>query len=288
MPNIEERIEAACVNPNYAKVAFTDEQVANGAHRNFVGGRFDTHGKTQFDFLVAHGLRAHHRLLDVGCGSFRAGRSFIDYLEPGHYYGIDAGRSVMQAGYDVELNDEQRSRLPIENLRANDRFDGDFGVQFDFALAQSVFSHVSLNHIKLCLFRLGKVVRPGGTFFATFIERPNSAPLDTIFAADQPKPYYHEKNAFWYPRSDLQWAAGAGPWKYTYIGDWGHPGGQKMVQFVRLTDEEIAAKDEKKQRAAAQRRAAAAKRAAPPPPLTDELRSFARRGRKWAARRLNS
>jgi hypothetical protein len=33
------------------------------------------------------------------------------------------------------------------NLVANERFNTDFGVTFDIAIAQSVFTHVSLNHI---------------------------------------------------------------------------------------------------------------------------------------------
>lgn len=78
----------------------------------------------------------------------------VDYLQPGNYYGIDINHSVLQAGYDRELDDDQRARLPAENLRATDRFDIDFGVQFDMGIAQSVFTHMSLNHIRLCLYRV--------------------------------------------------------------------------------------------------------------------------------------
>jgi hypothetical protein len=39
------------------------------------------------------------------------------------------------------------------------------------AIAQSVFTHVSLNQMRLCLYRLARVMRPGGTFYATFCER---------------------------------------------------------------------------------------------------------------------
>ena len=57
---------------------------------------------------------------------------------------------------DVEFSDELREKLPRENLRATDRFDCDFGVQFDFAIAQSLFTHIPLNDIRLCLVRLGR------------------------------------------------------------------------------------------------------------------------------------
>ncbi|HEY7982454.1 MAG TPA: hypothetical protein VID19_13355, partial [Candidatus Eremiobacteraceae bacterium] len=37
-------------------------------HRAYVGGIWEEIGKLQFDFLVAHGLRPEHHLVDVGCG----------------------------------------------------------------------------------------------------------------------------------------------------------------------------------------------------------------------------
>jgi SAM-dependent methyltransferase len=207
-------------------------------------------------------------MLDIGCGCFRAGRFFIDYLEPDHYYGVDANQSLMQVGYDIELSDEQRARVPLSHLRANDRFQVDFDAPFDVAIAQSVFTHVSLNHIRLCLYRTAKVVKPGGSFYATFFERGRSTPVDHIISAEKRKPFYTEKNVFWYYRSDLVWAAEIGPWKANYIGDWGHPANQKMMQFIRIPDEEWA-----KTRAG---------RLGKKP-----SRTLVARGRRWAARKLD-
>jgi hypothetical protein len=60
-------------------------------YRAFVGPfeQYDVIGASQFALLYALGLRQHHRLLDVGCGSLRAGRMLIAYLEPGNYAGIE-------------------------------------------------------------------------------------------------------------------------------------------------------------------------------------------------------
>lgn len=236
MTVIEHRVEADGEQPDYSGREFSEADVAAGAHRRFIGGVWDTHGETQLTYLKSHGLQPGHRLLDIGCGCFRAGRYFVDYLEPGHYFAVDANHSLMSAGYDVELSDEQRSRLPVTNLRANDRFDVDFGQKVDFAIAQSVFTHVSLNHIRLCLYRTAKAVRPGGSFFATFFERGRSTPIDHIVAPQKAKPFFTEKNVFWYYRSDLEWAASFSPWRVEYIGDWGHPAKQKMIRFERLPD----------------------------------------------------
>jgi len=236
MAQIEHRVETAGEQPDYSGREFTPEEIEAGVHRQFIGGVWDTHGERQLEYLRAQGLQPHHRLVDIGCGPFRAGRHFIDYLEPGHYYGVEANHSLIQAGYDVELTEDQRARVPVANLRANDRFDVDFGVRFDYAMAQSVFTHVSLNHIRLCLYRLAPAMEVGGSFYATFFVRKPSVPVDTIIASKRGKPFFNEKNVFWHYSQDLAWAARIGPWRYEYIGDWGHPANQKMARFVRLPD----------------------------------------------------
>ena len=187
-------------------------------------------GKLQLDFLVAQGLNPGDRLLDVGCGSFRAGVHLVDYLEPGNYYGIDSNQSVMESGYDRELTSNQQLRLPVANLRATDRFDVDFGVQFDMAIAQSLFTHISLNQIRLCLYRLAMVTRPGGRLFATFYVAPPDYPLD----GKRRGRVHSDRNVYWNYRGDLRWAARFSPWEFRFLGKWGHPRGQRMAQFTRL------------------------------------------------------
>lgn len=274
MSHIEQRIESTIQTPDYSTRQFDDDAIARGAHRKFVGGNWETHGRHQLEFLKQQGLQPSHRFLDVGCGSLRAGRHLVDYLEPGHYYGIDANHGLLQAGYDVELTDEQRRRMPAANLRATDRFDGDFGVQIDMAIAQSVYTHVSLNHVRLSLFRVAKVMRPGGKFYATFNEQRAGVPIDAMIERPNRQPQFTERNLFWYYRGDLEWAAGFAPWRYRYIGSWGHPGGQKMVEFTRLTDDE-GSRMRRRSWPASPRRAADA-----PKPFAHALRS-----RIWKARK---
>lgn len=274
MTEIEHRIEidAIATHPDYSGREFTAEEIENGEHRAFIGGVWDSHGQRQLEFLTEQGLLPEHRLLDVGCGCFRAGRGFIDYLEPGHYFGIDANHSLIQTGYDVELSDAQRAKLPPQNLRANDRFDADFGVQFDYAIANSVFSHVSLNHVRLCLYRLGPLMAPGGSFFATFFERKPSHPIDKVTKTRKGKGFFTEKNLYWYYRDDLRWASSFGPWKFRYIGDWGHPANQRMVQFIKLTDDEVAARTLKSKKP----------KAPADPSVLADIRKHLGRGKRWA------
>ncbi len=213
---------------DYAR-PFTAEQVERGRHRRRAGGLWGRMGKLQLDFMVAHGLRPGARLLDVGCGPLRAGIHFVDYLDPGNYYGIDVNESLLDIGYDIELPPALRSKLPREHLRCTDRFDCDFGISFDFAIAQSLFTHIPLNDIRLCLYRVARVLKVGGSFFATFFEAPPGFPLDGVLGKD----VYSERNPFWYWPGDLEWAASVAPWRFRYIGDWRHPRDQRMAEFVR-------------------------------------------------------
>lgn len=209
-----------------------EQRVAEGEHRRVIGGRWEKIGRLQFDFLVEQGLRPDSHLLDVGCGALRGGVHFARYLEPGHYFGIDSNRSVLEAAIERELTEHGlQDRLPTENLRVTSRFDCDFGVPFDFALAQSVFTHLPLNHLQLCMFRLAGAMRPGGRFFVTFFEPEPGAPFDR--KAKQVKVVTRpERDPFHYRPSDLRWAAqSVAGWDFRYIGDWGHPRGQRIAEF---------------------------------------------------------
>jgi SAM-dependent methyltransferase len=207
-------------------------QRADRAHRMRVGGYWDRVGKLQLDFLVAQGLKPTDRFLDVGCGALRAGVHLVEYLDPGNYYGVDIDEDLLTAGYTLELSPEQRLKLPRDHLRRTDRFDADFGVDFDQAIATSLFTHVSLNHIRLCLYRVASQMKVGGKFFVTFREAPSEFPLDGVIKTKKGAKH-NERDPYWYWRSDLEWAAGFSPWEFRYIGDWGHPRNQRMVELTR-------------------------------------------------------
>ena len=51
--------------------SLTAQEVAAGAHRDFVGGMWDEVGALQFEYMQSAGLRPGHRLLDMGCGALR-------------------------------------------------------------------------------------------------------------------------------------------------------------------------------------------------------------------------
>lgn len=204
-----------------------------GDERANVGGLWQEMGQRQLDFLRAEGLEPQHRLLDVGCGSLRAGIRFIDYLDPGNYYGIDQFQKRLDAGAD-EVARAGLSHKPYSLARTG-TFDTPFGVEFDYALAQSVFSHLPLNTIALCLLKLQRDVKPGGRFYATFFPnhhgRGHVEPIRS--EGRRPVTTFPHKDPYHYPPEVFEWLCEPTSWDVEYRGGWDHPRGQHMLCFTR-------------------------------------------------------
>ena len=125
-------------------------------------------GRMQFDYLVGHGLRPHHRMLEIGCGNLRAGRLFIDHLEPGHYYGIDISPHILLAAQDTLVAEKLQPKLPYLALADDLTFAFLPDAHFDVVHAHSVFSHSPLHVIEECFAHVGRVMKPNAWFDFTF------------------------------------------------------------------------------------------------------------------------
>lgn len=68
--------------------------------------------------LLQHGLAPHHTFVDYGCGSLRLGRPFIEYLEPGRFWGLDLAQEFLDQGVRYIGSDLNREKRP--NLRVID------------------------------------------------------------------------------------------------------------------------------------------------------------------------
>jgi SAM-dependent methyltransferase len=125
-------------------------------------------GRLQFDYLVEHGLRPHHRMLEIGCGNLRAGRLFIDHLDAGHYYGIDISPHILLAAQDTLVAEKLQPKLPYLALADDLTFAFLPDAHFDVVHAHSVFSHSPLHVIEECFAHVGRILAPGGFFDFTF------------------------------------------------------------------------------------------------------------------------
>nr|WP_309505087.1 class I SAM-dependent methyltransferase [Streptomyces sp. KM273126] len=125
-------------------------------------------GRMQFDYLVRHGLRPHHRMLEIGCGNLRAGRLFIDHLDSGHYYGIDISPDILLAAQDTLVSEGLQSKVPYLALADDLTLAFLPDARFDVVHAHSVFSHSPRHVIEECFAHVGRVLAPGGFFDFTF------------------------------------------------------------------------------------------------------------------------
>ncbi len=190
-------------------------------------------GRLQFDFLIGHGLQPQHYLLDVGCGPLRAGVHFIRYLEPAHYYGVERDADVLGAARDVELPLQGLTdRRPVLTVMEDFSFDR-LGHTFDYALAQSVFTHLPLNKIIRCLLSMERVLVSGGKFFATiYLNERGKQYLDPI--EQGPGTVTHmDKNPFHYEFTTFEWICDGTGLIPEYLGDWHSPRNQKMLVFTK-------------------------------------------------------
>ncbi len=220
---------------DYYTPGMARDAVLRGEHRAWIGGLWDEVGVLQMEFLRSRGLRRDARLLDVGCGCFRCGVHLVNYLESGHYYGIDISQELLDAGFEQEIVPRSlEAKLPRSNLLCDGGFSAArFGVTFDVGIAQSVFTHLPLNHIRLCLTRLAPVFRVGGEFFATAFILPEASNWSEDAVHGGQVRTHATEDPYHYRVDDFVFCAAGLPWAVDLIGEWAHPRGQQMLRFVR-------------------------------------------------------
>lgn len=125
------------------------------------------------------GLTETSSVLDIGCGSLRGGKLLIPYLLPGRYFGIEPNAWLIDEGVDNELG-KDILRVKRPRFDHNDRFDCSvFGTRFDYAIAQSIFSHASSAQIEACLASVLPNLAERGVFVFTYW------PGDTDYTGDE-------------------------------------------------------------------------------------------------------
>jgi hypothetical protein len=147
-----------------------EEVIGSKHYRAFVGPpeKYDTISAHQFNLLTSKGLREHHYLLDIGCGSLRSGRLFIPYLLPKRYFGIEPEQWLIDEGIKNNLGQDL---IKIKSPSFNNNSDfllSIFNQNFDYILAYSIFSHATKNQIIKCITEASKIMKDDSKFFASF------------------------------------------------------------------------------------------------------------------------
>ena len=145
---------------------------AGGSHyRAYVGPpeHYDVIAAMTFNLLTTIGLRQEHTLLDVGCGSLRSGRLFIPYLNRGGYFGLEPNGWLVEAGVRREVGrDLVAMKRPTFVIADHaDALPAD--ARFDFAVAQSIFSHTGTDLLIAWLDGIARRLKPGGALAATYL-----------------------------------------------------------------------------------------------------------------------
>jgi SAM-dependent methyltransferase len=125
-------------------------------------------GQLQFEYATSHGLKPDMRMLEIGCGNLRAGRLFVDYLEPGSYYGMDISPDILFSAQETIAAYDLKAKLPHLTLIKDLRFEFLPDEHFDFVHAHSVFSHSPVEVIDECFAHVGRVMTASGFFDFTF------------------------------------------------------------------------------------------------------------------------
>ncbi|MGD9897383.1 MAG: hypothetical protein AB7T14_09965 [Candidatus Methylacidiphilaceae bacterium] len=159
--------------------------------------------------------------LDVGCGCLRGGIRFIRYLKPGHYLGMDKEALLLEAG-ERELGPDLLPAKGHELLASGSFAFERFSHRPQWALAESLFTHLYRRGIERCLHRLRRIILPGGAFYATFFEAssPNQNPRVS-----------HSLGYFAYTREEMEGFGARRGWQPHYVGEWRHPRDQRMMLF---------------------------------------------------------
>ena len=141
-------------------------------YRAYVGPPedYDLIAAMTFNLLTTLGLRQHHSLLDIGCGSLRIGRLLIPYLNRGKYFGVEPNQWLVEEGIRRELGESLiEIKHPTFFFSESPNAIVEANTSFDFAVAQSIFSHCGLDLIKGWLSAISRSLAQDGALLATFL-----------------------------------------------------------------------------------------------------------------------
>jgi SAM-dependent methyltransferase len=177
-------------------------------------------GQMQFDYLVGHGFKPADKMLEIGCGNLRAGRLFIDYLDAGHYYGIDISPDILIAAQETVRSYGLQEKLPYLAPIRDLRFTFLPESYFDVVHAHSVFSHSPIHVIEECFAHVGRIMAPGGFF-------------DFTYDRTEGEEHHVLREDFYYRTETLVTLAERHGLRATFMADWEKlPHGQSKIRIT--------------------------------------------------------
>lgn len=222
----EDEIKKKVSDPNYEMGSIT-------------GGFWEEVGKLQADFLVSEfNINGCCKIIDIGCGDLRGGVKIMDLVLPGHYYGIDMNECLIDKGIEYAIRHGLEDKINRKNFSVNKTFDFKSGFNFtlgdeykcEYAVAFSLFTHLPIEMFSKCIRSVCPAMYTGGRFIFTFYENKHnvSGPVTQV-GEKETVTTFPDRAPYHYTRNQIASCLMTPPWYPRYIGDWGHPGNEKIM-----------------------------------------------------------
>ena len=209
-PPRQRDLRMALNNPDALAKSYIDH-VAQLEHRlstdaalhRAVGGEFIAVGKLEYQLLRSRGLKDHHCVIDVGCGSGRLACQLAPFPQL-RYIGCDVVPRLLDYARELCARPDWRfehtngTTIPCDDAVA------------DFVCFFSVFTHLPQEDIYRYFREAQRVLKPGGLLVMSFLEFRVSSHWATFIASvDQTREDRH-LNQFVERDAIQAWAAPAG------------------------------------------------------------------------------
>ncbi len=192
------------------------------------------HQEMQYSFLLRHGFLEESNVLDLGCGPMRLGVKLIPKLRNGWYFGQDINPETLKYGEEV-LREAEINKSANYTLFSSEGFDLSLiDRPIDIAFSNSLFSHLNINSILMCLLKVREVLSPKGIYFSTFFNlESKSSWLDRCVRNKwgHDTITYPSKDPYHYHFQLLKKIAREAGFTMRIVPDYGHPT-QTMASFT--------------------------------------------------------
>lgn len=140
-------------------------------------GLYDlSRGVYHADYLFRHGLMPTHRILDMGCGFGRTGIPLIKRMGKGTYVGVELSAERIRLAREWTALEGLEPLEPRWIVAFDNTLPYLADGEIDFVWAQSVFTHMPADEIRVLLPALRRVLRPDGAVLFNFTLSPDGVP----------------------------------------------------------------------------------------------------------------